>query len=105
MWLRIAKKYKVTYVDEPLVIYHIHSGERISTNPYNKIQGLELLNSYYSDYLDKHKKTKSIRIIKIIPLYIKIGNRKKAFKTYLQAIRLAPFNLKSNLIYLYYLIG
>ena len=36
VWLRIAKEYEVDYVKEPLVLYHIHPDERISTNPQKK---------------------------------------------------------------------
>lgn len=104
LYLRISQKYEVAYVDEPLVVYHTHSGERLTTNQYNKIQGLELINEYYSDYLNKNKKIKSIRIIKIVPFYIMIGNKKKALKLYLQAIKLAPFNIKHNLKYFILLI-
>ena len=32
LWLRIAKKYAVACVSEPLVNYYIHNGERITTN-------------------------------------------------------------------------
>lgn len=100
MWLRIAKKYEIVYVNEPLVIYHIHDNERISTNVDNKIKGLELLNIYYSEYLNKHKKVKSIRIIKIVPYYVKAGNIKRAIELYWQAVKLSPFNIKDNLKYL-----
>ncbi len=99
LWLRIAQKYKVAYVDEPLVIYHIHTGKRISTNPLNKIQGQELLIGYYCEYLDKHKNIKSIRIIKIVPYYLRAGQIKNAIKAYYKAVRLAPLNIKYNIKY------
>ena len=104
LYLRIAQKYEVAYIDEVLVVYHIHSGERITSNPYNQLQGIEFINTLYSDYLDKHKKSKSIRLIRTIPVYIKIGDRKKALKKYLQAVKLAPLNFKLNLKYLIYII-
>src|SRR5699024_12499967 len=34
LYLRISKKNIINFVDEPLVIYHEHNGERISSNPY-----------------------------------------------------------------------
>lgn len=104
LYLRIVQKYEVAYVDEPLVVYYIHSGERITTNPYYNIQGIKYISTLYSDYLDKHKKTKSIRILLTVPFYKMIGERKKAFKNYLKAVRLAPLNIKWNLKFLIHLI-
>ena len=104
LYLRIVQKYEVAYVDEPLVVYHIHSAERITTNPYYTIQGIEFINTLYSEYLDKHKKIKSIRILITIPFYKMIGERKKAFKNYLKAVKLAPLNIKWNLKFLIHLI-
>lgn len=104
MWLRIASKYFVDFVDEPLVVYHVHEYERITDNPRKKIQGLEALNEIYSDYLEQHRKAKSIRIIKIIPYYLEIGDIKKAIVSYIHAVSLAPFNIKWNLEYLKYFI-
>ena len=104
LYLRIVQKYEVAYVDEPLVVYYIHSGERITANPYYKIQGIKYISTLYSDYLDKHKKTKSIRILLTVPFYKMIGERKKAFKNYLKAVRLAPLNIKWNLKFLIHLI-
>ena len=100
MWLRIAKTYQVDYVDEPLVIYHVHGEERITTNAYKKIQGLEALNNIYAEYLEKHKEVKAIRLIKIVPYYIEVKKVKKAWNIYCQAVRLAPFSIYYNLKYL-----
>ena len=65
---------------------------------------MEFINKPYSDYLDKNKNIKSIKIIRTIPYYIIIGERKKAIKKYIQAVRVAPLNIKSNLKYLIYII-
>lgn len=102
MWLRIAKEYEVDYVDEPLVIYHIHGNGRITDNPQKKIQGLESLNDIHSEYLNAKKAIKSIRLVKIIPYYLLQGRRKKAFVTYLEAIKLTPFRVIHNILYLRY---
>ena len=90
MWLRISIKYKVDYVDEALAIQHIHGDERITTNCEKKIQGMELINLYYGDYLKKHRLAKSIRIIKIIPYYLGLEHVEKAVTTYCQAVLSKP---------------
>ena len=102
MWLRIAKKYKVDYVNEPLVNYYVHNDGRISDNATKKIQGLEKLIQLYSGYLNKHKRVKGLRLIKIVPYYLNNGDKEKAYKTYIEAIKLNPFSLINNLRYLTY---
>lgn len=51
MWLRISKSYQCIGVDEPLLYYRCHRGERISTN-YEKCRNSYrlLLKKYKSDY-------------------------------------------------------
>ena len=77
MWLRIALKYEFNYVNEPLSVVHFHKGERISTNPTKKIQGLERLSEIYADYLNEHPDAYYIRTIKLAPFYIKLGDKKR----------------------------
>lgn len=90
MWLRIAEKYKVGYVDAPLSKVYLHGGERISTNYSKKIQGLEALNEKFVDYLQQHKKTYALRIIKLVDFYILAGDRKTAWKKLIQSMKLNP---------------
>jgi glycosyltransferase involved in cell wall biosynthesis len=101
MWLRISKKYVIKYLNEVLVKYHVHSGAQISKNPQNVVSGLERLNKKYEDYLNTHRKARSIRVVKIVPYYIKNGQRAKAIKTFFLAIFLNPFNVRWNCIGLY----
>src|SRR5699024_11926776 len=55
LWLRLSKKYKIDYVDIPLVNYYAHEGERISTNVNKKIQGLEQIIKLNYLYLQEHR--------------------------------------------------
>ena len=100
LWLRIAKKYKVDYVDEPLVNYYIHGNERMSTNPLNRIQGIALVTDKYKEYLEFHPYLKSRRLLALVPLYFQIGEKNKALQIYYEAVKLTPLNLKNNLKYL-----
>lgn len=104
MWLRIAKQYEITYVDEPLAIVHLHRGERISKNPSKKIQGLERIGEIYADYLAAHPTAAYVRTIKLVPFYIRLGNKRKAWELYFSAIKICPFEWKMNLQYLLKLI-
>lgn len=105
MWLRIARKFKVDCVNESLVIYHIHDGERITTNPRSKIQGIQAINKKYADYLATHPKAKSTRLIMLTPYYLQLGDGKKALAIYWQSVKLAPWAIKRNLAYLKHIAG
>ena len=94
MWLRIAKEYKICYIDEPLAIYHVHKLERATLN-YNKvIHGMLELNKIHSEYLSCHKHIKSVRLFRLAICYLLVKKRKKALHTYMSAIRLMPFKIK-----------
>jgi len=93
MWLRISKKYKVDFVDIPLVNYYEHEGERISRNIENKISGLEKLNEINIDYLSKHPRVMSMRKLKLVPYYnVKFG-LKEALKKWFEAVKIFPFQV------------
>ena len=97
VWLRLMMNdKKISYVDEALVVYHI-SGEQISFNPQNKIQGLELLNQKYKTYIEEDSLVHWHSLVRIIPYYSLAGQKKKAFLTLCQAVRIKPLKLKSNL--------
>jgi glycosyltransferase involved in cell wall biosynthesis len=69
LWLRIAKTQKILGIDTPLVIYHVHDGDRISSSSQKKIEGLEMLNSIYWDEIKKDKRLLSRRLIVLSPYY------------------------------------
>lgn len=101
LWLRASKVCQVDYVDEPLVNYYIHSGERISGNPKNKIQGLERLNQKNWDYISKNRMALWIRTIKLAPVYLWNKQYKDAIHAYIKAIKTRPFCIRENLKYIY----
>lgn len=50
LWVRMAKKYRVAIVEEPLLNYYYYSGEKITNNPTSKINGLDrFFNKYKED--------------------------------------------------------
>ncbi|MBD8591096.1 glycosyltransferase [Peribacillus simplex] len=95
LWLRISKKYKVDYVDTPLVNYYVHEGERISTNIDYRIQGLEKINELNMNYLGLHPKVNCLRNLKLVPYYNKKYGHKVAFLKWLEAVKLYPFQTEN----------
>ena len=102
LWLRIAKRYKVDYVEEPLVNYYIHGNARITTDPLSKIQGIITINEKYKEYFNLYPYSKSRRLMSLIPHYLKVGEKVKAKKIYYEAVKLAPLGVRSNIKYLLY---
>ncbi|MCL2865329.1 MAG: glycosyltransferase [Lachnospiraceae bacterium] len=109
MWLKIAQKYKIGYMEEPLADYVIHAGETITGNISNRIQGAETLNQNYRAFLKKEPKIFGYRLARLAAMYIRAEQKEKAFESYKKAVRLAPFNIKRNsmtlLLFFLYLIG
>jgi len=101
VWLRLAQRYEVNYVNEPLAVYHIHAGERITTNNLKKINGLERLNEKNKEYLLQNKAARHIRQMKLVPLYAGNHQIKKALKIWFRAMFLQPLKVKMNLSYLF----
>ncbi len=101
LFLRICKKFRVDYVDEPLLNYYInHGAERITQNPYNKKHGFEYINHKYRFYLFFHPFKKAIRLQKLLLPYRNIDPVLYR-RTLLKIVLLNPFRLKANLSYLY----
>ena len=96
VWLRLAEKNEIDYVPEPLVIYHEHTGERITTDPTKKINGLERINAKYSQYLERDRKLWWKRHISIIPYYSYNHEYKKAFSEWLMCVKKRPEMIVEN---------
>lgn len=100
LWLRIAEKYEINFDKDVLVRYHIHENGQITSNPAKRIAGLERLNMKNAGYLDRHDEAKWIRLIKLAPCYALTDNFFTAFKKWISAVRIRPFNIKTNARYL-----
>lgn len=100
VWLRLAEKYEVDYVPEPLVVYHLHSGEQISTNPVKKVSGLERINHKYQKYIDANPKLWHRRHIVLTPYYAQKGEYKKALNVWRRCVGKAPLEIIDNIRYL-----
>lgn len=91
MWLRIAKEFKVDFVDEELLHYYIHEGDRISSDSSKKIQGIEMVNSIYAEYYENNKRLKAHKVSNLVPRYINNRDFTKAKTAYLQGLKIDPF--------------
>lgn len=100
LWLRLTIKYPVYYYDCPLTKYHIHVGERISTNIEKKISGMERINLKYHDFFKNDNETWYLRHIILLPYYLKKYGRKRAIKTWIRCVERQPAKLIDNLKYL-----
>lgn len=96
VWLRLAEKYEITYVQEPLAVYHVHIGEQITRNPYRKISGLERINEKNKTYLDSNKRARWIRNMKVAPFYALKGDFKHAVRIINRYMWLEPFEVQAN---------
>lgn len=100
VWLRLAERYEIDYVAEPLVVYHEHAGERITTNPKKKISGLERINQKYADYLEKDPGLWWKRHIGIARYYAMDRRGMKALSIWWKCVCKCPGKVKENSFHL-----
>lgn len=51
MWIRLAQKYEIECVPEPLVYFREHEGERTASNPFKEINGYRMIRKKYADQI------------------------------------------------------
>lgn len=90
LYLRIAQNYKIDFVEEPLIIYYDHKGDRISRNIKAKNNARKYILKKYSKQLDKFPKAKSKKLLRLSLDYFKFKKRRKAIKYWLKGIRAYP---------------
>lgn len=99
VWLKIAQKFKIAFVDEVLIRYYFHAGDSIGKSAKRRINGCVLINDKYKTYLSKNKNAYWNRWMKVTPEYTKGGAYGKAFITWLKAAARKPFRIKGNISY------
>ena len=104
LWVRMAKQYKVNYVEKALVNCYIHAGERISNDTDKKIAGLERVNSKYGEYIDLDNAIWYSRYIILVPYYLRKGWKKKAWSVWFQCAQKCPLYIRENLRQLLFLV-
>lgn len=99
MWIRINQHYKVDFINQPLVNYYVHSGERISTNVEKKLEAEMLFFDRYLEYIKKDKKALSQKNKLIGLLYFRLNDFINSRRYLSKSVLANPFRL-TNYIYL-----
>lgn len=97
MWLRIAKEYKIDYVEEPLVNYYVHEGEQITKNHKGRADAFLRLLDIHNDTLLKNNKAKA-NLMFCAAFELIHFDVKKGRKLFLKAFSLYPFYIRKNLV-------
>lgn len=101
VWLRLAEKYQVAYVDQSLCRYHLHKGEQITKNPLKQVAGLKRLMEKNSMYLSKYPDAYRSRAFEIMPCFVRAKKYGQALSVWFKAVLKRPFKFKSNFYNLY----
>ena len=94
MWIRLCERYPVDYIDEPLVIYHNHSGEQITKNASKRIIALTRIIHKNERILQEDKKLWCIFRLKLLDEYLREHNRNMAMKLLWECFHKYPWFLK-----------
>lgn len=95
MWLRIAQKYNVDYVSEPLCIYYSHSDERITTNIKKKLSAeITFLKKHY-EIISKDNIAMAIKHRHIGKYYYKLNKHREAIKHFVKSFRYNKLDIKT----------
>jgi len=96
LWLRLALRYPIQYIDAPLLRYHVHPGKRISTNDEKRIKGIERIFSKYAGYFRTDNEAWHSRHSMLIPHYLKVTGRKKAMALWISCVKKCPGEISDN---------
>ncbi|MDI6792170.1 MAG: glycosyltransferase family 2 protein [bacterium] len=110
MWLRIARVYKVAYVDRPLANYRFH--DRNMTTDLERIKAgqVYVLDKIFSDSSRKDLPPKSALYYSYIyyhvgEVYYSLGEQNKARENLMKSIRFFPYRWKAYLTLMKSLLG
>ena len=104
LWLRLARQYPVSYIEKPLLNYHIHDNERISTNLDNQISGKEYINAKYYDDIKRDNKTWYRRNRALVVLYARKRLKKKALLLWIKCVKKWPFDAADHVRLLLFIV-
>ena len=93
MWLRIARHYRVDYVPEKLVTYHVHRG-RTSENKSSRLQGTLALMAKLRHDLAVRPKARAVHFFALARLYRQRNDRGRE-RRYLRRSLQAQFRIRT----------
>ena len=100
IYLRLARKYEINYIQQSLIIYQVHEGERISNTVHDKVLGGERICQKYAEDLERNPKAWVMRHRSLIPFYRMDGRIGQALLTWMRTARKVPFDWIGNGKYL-----
>lgn len=97
LWVRMAQKFKVAVVEEPLLNYYYYSGEKITNNPSSKINGLKMFFEKYQTQIETDTQAVYNYYLKLGSFYNKFGQFVEAKEAFRKS-RSLEVSLKDKLI-------
>ncbi|SDI32583.1 glycosyltransferase family 2 protein [Proteiniclasticum ruminis] len=97
LYLRISKRHEIDYVDEPLMNYIIHDGERISNDSSKKIASREYIYQKYYDDFFLDKKIFAKKNLDLAKVYLMGGDKKRAFSFWKTSVKSSKVLNKDSL--------
>lgn len=87
LWLRIAKEYLIEFVDDPLVVYRVHT-DRISSNVDSRIQGYEAILVKYREDIVRYPRIHAEYLFQIGFFYRRKGVLATARSLFRESLRM-----------------
>lgn len=100
MWLRIAKEFKVDYVDEIVADYYLRDEGQISRNFSSQAQGRKRIYKKYRKYLKKHPDLMADHIRSIVRFLVADGRQSEALVWHKRLMKLEPISFRNIKVYL-----
>lgn len=104
LWLRISQKYNIGCVNEVLVKYNAHEGERITSNPQKKLQGFMMILEKNREGYSRNKKAKAKLLSNTIIYYCQLNEKLTAVKTFVRALAYCPYLINEHAHSIYYIL-
>lgn len=97
LYLRISSKYLIEVVEEPLIIYNIHEGERISGDPYKKLKARKYIYDKFKYEIKKHPRINSLKKLYLAQSYAKLNNKRKKWRYLFTSFFICPIPTKKSI--------
>lgn len=97
MLLRIARKYPVSFIEQPLLICYCQDQNRISEDVDKQILGRKYIIAKYHKEIVLNKTAWYMNHRHLVILYVKKGWRKKAILLWTECVRKRPLNIIGNM--------
>lgn len=98
LFMRISEKYRISYVDDYLVYYFVHEGERISTNQSKQLNGWKVMMQKNQQLLENNSDLNNAWNIKLIPVFIRNQKYGKAFQQFFKVFIYSPIKFISYMV-------